>query len=86
MSVLSVNVHFSFDNNVERSVKNFLLEVFPKEYPNEITMCTINDTSDRMGTVLCLKPKTHFCARVIAVYKDDVKATSDTCSFTTLGI
>ena len=83
MSVLSVNVHFSFDNNVEKSVKIFLLDVFPKEFPNEIT---INDTSDRMGTVLCLKPKTHFCARVIAVYKDDVKATSDTCSFTTLGI
>ena len=81
-SVLSTNIHLTFDGTVEQCVAEFIVEVSSDQFYHNIVSNPI-PTNERMATVSGLVPNTEYTARVVAKYKDGVMVKSECCIFTT---
>ena len=86
MSVLSTNVHFSFDKYVEEGVQEFKVQVSCDDFKDDISTFKIGDPSDRMCTLADLTPVKEFGVRVVAVYKDGARGKSEASTFKTQGM
>ena len=83
-AVLSTNVLFTFDPQVQKRVEEFVVEVYTDlSTPSIISI----PPTDRMATFKRLKPNTRYTARVLTVYKDvKERIESSRHSFNTPGI
>jgi hypothetical protein len=81
-SVLSTNIHLTFDATVEPRVAEFIVEVSSDDFYQDIISNPI-PPNEQMATFSGLVPNTEYTARVAAVYKDRVRVGSGLCTFTT---
>ena len=81
-SVLSTNIHLTFDATVEPRVAEFIVEVSSDEFYQD-TISNPIPPNELMATVSGLVPNTEYTARVVAVYKDGVRVRSKYFTFTT---
>ena len=80
-SILSTNIHWRFDDKVQAQLQQFFVEVLSVMH----TVSSVMLPGDRMATISDLTSGTAHSVRVIAVFKDGTKATSETHHFTTPG-
>ena len=77
-SILSTNVHWRFDDKVQARIERFYVEI-----PSVMTQKRL--PRDRMATITGLASGKAQGVRVVAVYKDDIKAMSAMDYFNTPG-
>ena len=78
-SILNTNIHWKFADNVQEKIKIFRVEISPG------AVHPVAQPHERVTTIKALSPSTSHTVRVIAVYEDDTKTTSENCVFTTPG-
>ena len=76
-SILSTNVHWRFDDKVQTRIEQFDIEVS--------SVVHTKLPGDRMATISGLPSGTAHSVRVIAVYKDGMRAMSEVHHFITPG-
>ena len=79
---MTTEIHFKFDDNVEKCVQEFVAEISPNSSFSTSTQITI-PSKERMVAVKNLAPGTHYSARILTVYNDKQKVWSEICTFTT---
>lgn len=82
-TVLSTNIHLKFDATMEPCIAEFIVEVSTDSFQCHILSFNPIPPDDRMATISGLLPNTAYTARVVAVYKDGKRVSSELCAFTT---
>ena len=84
---LSVDVQWSFGQNVEDRIKTFIVEVTPDGWGGRVDVPAPVSVhrKERFATFFSLKPNTTYHLKVIAEYEDSARAESEEFTFTTSG-
>ena len=85
-AILSANVHWRFDDKVQKQIKSFDVEISSDAFPAQTHKNIPSLPSDRMASISGLVSGRQHSVKVVAVYKDGTRVKSETVQFITPGM